>query len=260
MIRSVFLSTIIVQMKQSLSRPMFRFCLFANPIFNTLLLYGMYQNRLHSMDFSQFVLIGAGIMGVWSCICFSSIGDINREKYGGTLAPIFCAPAGFGNILFGKLIGNTILSMLSFAIAFLTAIIIQSKKSVLNISIYIPISLIMLILTFILVSAMLALMLVLTRKTELYMNFLELPVIFLCGIVFPVRVLPKFLRFFSFLLPPTHAVDLFRIAMVKNIDLKEYWSTFLILSIFILFMCLAIALLFKFVDRQVRILGTLEVV
>ena len=41
---SVLLSTMVLQMRQSFSRNMFRFCLIANPILNTILLYEMFRN------------------------------------------------------------------------------------------------------------------------------------------------------------------------------------------------------------------------
>ena len=41
---AVLISSIRVQMKQSFVRPMFRFCLLANPVLNTILLYEMYRN------------------------------------------------------------------------------------------------------------------------------------------------------------------------------------------------------------------------
>lgn len=83
MIFRVIFSTMIVQMKQSFARPMFRFCLLANPMLNTILLYEMYKNSGEE-NFMAYVVLGAGLMGLWGCICFSSAGDINRERYSGT--------------------------------------------------------------------------------------------------------------------------------------------------------------------------------
>ena len=71
MILRILFSTMIVQMKQSFARPMFRFCLIANPILNTILLYEMYKNSGEN-NFMAYVVLGAGLMGLWSCICFSS--------------------------------------------------------------------------------------------------------------------------------------------------------------------------------------------
>ena len=116
---SVLLSTMILQMKQSFARPMFRFCLIANPILNTVLLYEMFRNSGEE-NFVSYVILGAGLMGIWSCICFSSAGDINRERYSGTLSLVFAAPVGFPKIVLGKILGNTILSLASLGISLIT--------------------------------------------------------------------------------------------------------------------------------------------
>lgn len=113
---SVLLSTMLLQMKQSFARNMFRFCLIANPILNTVLLYEMFRNSGQA-NFASYVVLGAGLMAVWGCICFSSAGDINRERFSGTLALVFAAPAGFPYIILGKILGNTVLSLLSLLIS-----------------------------------------------------------------------------------------------------------------------------------------------
>ena len=43
MTSSVLLSSMGLQCKQSFVRPMFRFCILANPVLNTVLLYEMYR-------------------------------------------------------------------------------------------------------------------------------------------------------------------------------------------------------------------------
>lgn len=120
---AVLISSIRVQMKQSFVRPMFRFCLLANPVLNTILLYEMYRNSGED-NFMAYVVLGAGLMGLWSCICFSSAGDINRERHSGTLALIFAAPASFPAIILGKILGNTILSLVTLVISLITAVVL----------------------------------------------------------------------------------------------------------------------------------------
>ena len=126
MTRSVLLSTMVLQMKQSYARNMFRFCLIANPILNTVLLYEMFRSSGQE-NFVSYVVLGAGLMSVWGCICFSSAGDIDRERYIGTLRVIFAAPAGFPAIILGKILGNTVLSLGSLAISLTAAGVIYGQ-------------------------------------------------------------------------------------------------------------------------------------
>ncbi len=251
MFMQIIKDTMLLQMKQSFARPMFRFCLICNPIVNTIFLYEMFLQK--GMDaFMNYVVLGAGLMGIWSCICFSSIGDINRERYSGTLALIYVAPGGFNKIIFGKVLGNTILSLLTFVISYVMAGILSGHWMRIENPGYFLFALLMLILTFIMISICFAYVLMLSRKTELYMNLLEIPLIFLCGFTYPVEILPQWIQNISNCLAPTWAVR-----MLRSTDMC--WEDFGVLCVELFVMFLFTMILHKWVDRRVRIKATLEV-
>ncbi|MGN0334985.1 MAG: ABC transporter permease [Lachnospiraceae bacterium] len=258
MTRSVLLSTMRLQMKQSLIRPMFRFCLIANPILNTILLYEMYRNS-GEQNFFAYVALGAGLMAVWGCICFSSAGDINRERYSGTLALIFAAPAGFPAIIFGKIIGNTLLSLTSVVISVTTAVLLFRVPAHLGSPGYFIVALMAAILAFVVISSVIACLLTLSRKTELYMNCIEIPVILLCGFVYPVDALPAWLQPVSFVLSPSWAVELLRMSVWGVKTPLLFWKKLAVLLVLTVIYALLSAGLFRCIDRQVRIRAALEV-
>lgn len=266
MLMQIIKDTMFLQMKQSFVRPMFRFCLIVNPIVNTIFLYELYLQK-GANAFLNYVVLGAGLMGIWSCICFSSVGDINRERYSGTLALIYVAPGGFGKIIFGKVLGNTILSLLTFVISYVTACILsvctwgwESGEIETFLSVITPIenigyflfASVMLIFTFIIISICFAYILMLSRKTELYMNLLEIPLIFICGFTFPVEVLPQWVQNISNCFAPTWAVRMLRSSRMN-------WESFVILCIELIGLFLFTWILHKWVDKRVRIKATLEV-
>ena len=247
-----------VQMKQSFARPMFRFCLLANPILNTILLYEMYRGSGED-NFMAYVVLGSGLMGLWSCICFSSAGDINRERYSGTLALIFAAPARFPAIILGKIIGNTLMSLLTLGISLVTAVVLFRIPLMLASPLYFLLALLAAILSFVVISSVVACLLTLSRKTELYMNCIEIPIILLCGFVFPVSVLPDAVQVISRVLSPTYAVELLRMAVWGVDDLAVFWQKLGILMGLTVLYTLLSALLYRRIDRRVRIAATLEV-
>ena len=77
MTRSVLLSTMVLQMKQSFVRPMYQFCLIVSPILNTVLLYEMFRNS-GNVDFASYVILGSGLMSLWSCIISTGNGLVER--------------------------------------------------------------------------------------------------------------------------------------------------------------------------------------
>ena len=258
MTSSVLLSSMGLQCKQSFVRPMFRFCLLANPILNTVLLYEMYRGAGEE-NFFAYVALGAGLMAVWSAICFSSAGDINRERYSGTLALLFAAPAGFPAIVLGKILGNTLLSLASIGISVATAAILFGVPVAVASPGYFLLALICALGAFAAFSLVIACLLTLSRRTELYMNCIEIPLILLCGFVYPVSALPHWLRPESYALSPTWAVELLRMGVWGVADPAAFGRKLaVLLALTVLSALLALAL-FRVIDRQVRILATLEV-
>lgn len=254
----VIWDTLRLQMKNSFIRPMYRFCLIANPIVNTILLYEMFRNSSED-NFATYVILGSGLMGLWSCICFSSAGDINRERYSGTLSLIFVTPAKFNTIILGKVLGNTLLSLLTLVISFLTAKVVYHVNIYFKSPGYLLLSLIATILCFVTISICIAYLLTLSRKTTLYMNCIEIPIILVCGFVFPVEILPHWVLPISYIFSPTWAVKLIRMSIAGVTEPTEYFKILgILIGITGVYLVLMKAL-YHTIGRQVRIKATLEV-
>ncbi len=256
--RSVLLSTMLLQMKQSYARNMFRFCLIANPILNTVLLYEMFKNSGQE-NFTSYVILGSGLMAIWGCICFSSAGDINRERSMGTLRIIFVAPVRFSTVLLGKILGNTILSLVSLLISLATAVVLYRTPVTLNSPGYFLLALFALIGSFVVISTVIACLLTLSRRTTLYMNCIEMPFILLCGFSFPIEVLPKWIQPVSRLLSPTWAVELLRLSVDGVTQPRIFFEKLAVLfALSVLYVLLAMWL-YRVMECRVRVLASLEV-
>ena len=251
--------TMRIQMKNSFARPMFQFCLIVAPITNTILLYYMFKNS--QMDnFMTYVVVGAGLSSLWACICFSSIGDINRERWYGTLSLIFTAPAGFNLIILGKIIGNTILSLISFGITVLTAILLFDAKLVITNIVLLIVALLIGLCAFIVFSQIFAYLLTLSRKTTLYMNCLDIPISLICGFVIPIELLPGWILPLAYILPPTWVVKLIRGSFDAGLTSNEFIKYFVILVGQIIIYAILCHLLYKVIERRVKINASLEMV
>jgi len=74
-----------------------------------------------------------------------------------------------------------------------------------------------------------------------FFPFVVLPAFLLSGVFWPIQAIPYWLRPFSYLVPPTYAVDACRAVMLKGWGLDKIWPDLLALIIFaVLFMGLAV--------------------
>lgn len=245
------------QFLTSIGRNTFKFCVLVQPIIYGFILGMMYQNK-SSHDFMVYVLFGSGIVSFWSSICFSSASDIQRERWMGTLETIFVAPSGFKNILLGKVIGNTFWGLISMVISSLFVIIVFKKPLLIASPALLIVGFIMMTLSFIAIALSMAGLFTLSRNSRVLMNCLEHPVYLLCGIVFPLEIIPMYIRPISYLLSPTWAVKVLRAAVVGGQNSQALYYllglTFLTIIYFIISY-----ILFEKIDYKARVEASLGV-
>lgn len=254
---TVIFDSMCVQMKQTFARNMYRFCMFIQPFTFTIILAEMYKNSSQN-NFTAYVILGSGLMSLWGCICFSSAGDINRERYNQTLSLIFVSPSDFRYILLGKIIGNTILSVTSFVLTILYAsIVYRMPVSIRNLPLFV-LSFLLTVVCFIVISLFVAYLLTLSRRTQLFMNCIDIPLTLICGFAFPVELLPQWMQHIAFALPLTWAVKLMRQSVLGNyIDFKKnLFALFITTMLFVLLSASS----YKIIKQQIKINGSLEMV
>ena len=253
--KSVIFTSMILQMKQTFARNMFKYCMFIAPILSTIILGEMYRHAPQE-DFIAFVVLGSGLWNLWGAIAFSSAGDINRERYSNTLSVIFSAPADFRLIWLGKIFGNTILSICSFFISVIFALVLyRIPVQVYNWGL-LALAFLLTVLSFIVISVFVAYLLTLSRRTTLFMNCLEFPFILICGFAFPVEMLPTPITYISYIFPPTWAVKLLRSSIAAGAP--DYLIILLWLLVTTVGFVLVSSVLYRIIFKQVKVLGTLD--
>jgi len=257
---NIIKKSFLLQLKQSLSRATFRFVLVLQPIFNCLLLYFILRGNSPER-IGEYLFINVSVMNLWSAIVFSSASDLDREKRMGTLGSSFAAPADFRLIYFGKVLCNTVLTIVSFIITFVfIRFVLQLPITFLSPSVSIFLVLIMII-SFAVMSMALGYVFLLYRNSLSWMNFLEYPIYVLSGIALPVSSLPMFLRPISDILPTRWIVTLLKDSFNHHYNLQQVIFNKSCLALVILTIIFAIILygLNKVVDLKVMDKGNLEV-
>lgn len=250
-------STILLQAKKSFARPTFQFSIILQPIIYSTLLYMMYMEQRES-ELGGYLLGGVTIMVLWNSMTMSSAGDIERERFEGNLENLFIAPVRFFVIMLGKVIGNTLLGMVSLVM------IVAFSKIVLGIHFSLKhpwlffASLFVLILTFCTIGLILMVSFSISRNARNYLNALSFPVYILCGLVFPIDILPGWTRPFSYVLSPTWGVKCLQQTLLGITNYRSYYNhmfNMLLLLVIYTFVSITLYNIFQTLARKRGTLG-----
>lgn len=251
-------STFRLHLTQSFSRATFRFCIIVQPLIYTFILYMMYKDSSQA-NYVNYVVLGSGLTSLWSSICFSSAGDIERERYAGTLEVLFCCPSRFTTIIIGKVLANTFLGLSGMMLSLIfTRVFFNGSLYIKNGWLFMVCFLLMII-SFICIAMVISPIFTLSKNARALMNCLEYPVFILCGFVFPVSLLPNFIKPISYLLSPTWAIKLLRESSTGITNYSLFYREIGILCLICCVYLVISKLLFIKIDKNTRINATLGV-
>lgn len=252
------LMTIKVHLINSLSRKMMQFVVFIEPFFSTFLLFLIYGQSDNSQA-AFYIIFGSSIYSLWGNVCFSSAGDIERERFMGNLEIITASPMGLQIITLGKIIANNLLGFASFAIVFLFATFgLKVNLTIACLPLFF-LSLLLVSFSFIGISLFTASLLTLSRSARLLMNFIDMPICFLSGMFFPVEILPKYIQYISYILPTTWGIKVVKNAVTGIVDVGNIFTSIAVLLVLSALYLIAAFALFVVIDRKARIKGSLGV-
>lgn len=252
------ISTVVKQMKITFSRATFQFTVLIQPIIFVTITYMVYKDSGIS-NFANYIILGSGLSSMWSSICFSSAGDIERERRMGTLQYITVVPVNFYNILWGQVIGNMILGLLGMGISYLFSVLVFNIQFTIVNPMWFIISFIITLMSFAGIALVVAGFFTLSRNARGLMNCMEMPVFLLCGMMFPIDLLPQWTRPISYILSPTWAVKSISMSVSGTANSGEFLTAILILSGLTVFYIAGSCFLCRAIEKRTRIKASLGV-
>ncbi len=256
---NVFISTVGVHLKNTLARPMFQVVLVVQPFVVATTTYMVYRDA--GVDnLAAFVVLGGGLSGIWSALTFSSAGDINRERYYGTLNPMLASPTSLPLIFSAKITANAWLSLLALAIS------LVYSRILLGVTFGVPHGLAFFgsLAAFLFSASTFALCLsttfLLSRSTAIMQNFLEYPLLLLGGMAFPVSILPQWVQALSAILPMRWGSEALRLALDSAALGPPFWEALGWTMLTGVVYCALALFLFGRIEYCVRREATLELV
>jgi ABC-2 type transport system permease protein len=187
-----------------------------------------------------------GLTLLFSCTSMAAI-VITFEKRIGALERLLLAPLNFRTILLGKTLGSALFGLM--VAVFITLILIPLVGlSVTNFWAFVLI-LIFSDLAFSLLGILISVGVKEVFEAMTMSNFFRFPMIFLCGVFFPVSSMPYPLPILSYLLPLTYTVDGLKHSLLGD---KGMISVSLDLLILLAFVILLYSLSFFIFKKRIR--------
>jgi ABC-2 type transport system permease protein len=188
-----------------------------------------------------------GLTLLFSCTSMAAI-VITFEKRIGALERLLLAPLEIRTILFGKALGSSVFGLIItfFITIFLIPIIGLSIHHLFSFSLTIILSGV----TFSLLGILISVGVKEVFEAMTMSNFFRFPMIFLCGVFFPVPSMPYPLPILSYLLPLTYTVDGLKHCLLEDKGTIPLYLDLLILLGFVLLLFSLSLFIFKKRIRQ----------
>lgn len=251
---SVVIAGSLAQLKSVIQNNFYIFSAIIFPFLNMALLVGFFRYGGRS-DAILYAFVGSGIMGIWLATTFVTGQIVMFERSSGTLELLLAMPAALQLWILGRALVTTLLALVSLAVTLAGAwivfgIVFTIRQPGLFLAMLVAITV-----AFTLLGTIIGALFVLTRRAGPVANAILYPAYILSGVVFPLTMLPAWLRPLALVIPLHWASEGIRAAMLGDIRRAE--QSLLALAVLAGFFAIGSVWCFRFIERRVRHLATL---
>jgi ABC-2 type transport system permease protein len=184
-------------------------------------------------------------------------GYFNRERLQGTLETIFLTPCNRPALLLGGSLAGLVnygWFVLGVSVVF---VILRIKPNIQSIP-AVAISIVLAVLSTIVIGMLFQSFFVASRRGHVLANFLQEPVIFVSGIVFPLQYAPRFLQMVSSAVPLAFSVLALRASVFAGATVQDLSNVFLGLAGLCVIYALVMLYCVRLIDVRLRKEGILQ--
>ncbi|MBU7042216.1 MAG: ABC transporter permease [Theionarchaea archaeon] len=213
----VIWSSLILQLKRQRANKFFWFMVTVQPMIFATVGFILFQGS-EEENFLLYVVLGVGMMSIWSMSLFASGISILIERFLGTLEVLFGSPAPFEFVMLGKGLANACFGLIGLGVAILYSWAVLHIPLQLASPGFFFCALLLTIFSLTCLGVILATFFTLARAVQAFVNLLEYPIIILSGLMFPLSLLPQWTYPFSMILSPTWGIQALRKAALGNTE------------------------------------------
>jgi len=204
-----------------------------------------------------YVVVGAGLSGLFAVTLFTGSNAASRERYQGNLELLEASPAPLMVIMGGKMGANMVLALTSMVVTYVVGAGLFQYPITPDQPISFTVSLLMALFSLWAMGMVFAPLSILWPPVEQFLGGLEYPVFILCGFLFPVALLPGWFLPFSYALPPYWAARALQGSSLGTLQFGDIVLAWLILLATSGVLLVMAAILFRIFLRLARRKGTL---
>lgn len=252
------------QMLLSFARPMMQFLVLFNPLLAIASYYFLFKQGNVSGG-GEYVLVGSSLILLWGTILWSSATDIDRERWMGTFELLLIAPVPFPVTIFGKIVGNMVLGVITLVINVLCGWLLFGLTVDVAEPAQLAVTLLVCLASFSGFSLMLALLFTLARGANNIANGLAYPIYLFSGLLFPLTLLPGWARAIGLVMPLGWAREAVRWALLGEAGAADLWTPSFaaalggLAGVGLAYFVLSLVLFRIIFERKIRQLGQLGV-
>ncbi|AOT70571.1 ABC transporter permease [Geosporobacter ferrireducens] len=246
-----------VQLIMRKTSHMWIFVVFIQPLLYLFMIWMILKGsdrKIYTVD----TIIGAGMMGTWSSILFSSGADIERERQWGTLEMLVGSPTSLSTIIMGKALTNSFSGIFSMILAYLT-ILSFNQQVIIKHPLLFCLTLIITLISVSAIGMIVCTLFTLSRAARGLINIMETPIFLLSGIMFPITILPFWSRPASYILSLTWGIEALKKTSGGINNWADYKMDLAILIVLTIFYIILSLWLFKIVENKAKKSATLGV-
>ena len=208
----VFRATVRMTVQDYFSQPLWSFWLTITPFAFALVAIFLYQDASPE-TFALYVVLGSGAMGMWASALGGCSFSMAQERRWGTISYTFTTPASQLWIAAGKsLVHATVRLVTLVEIMIVSALFLGIRLTIASPWAFL-LSILLTISTFAVIGLLLNGFFMLTRLAGSWQNALSRFLYVFCGAMYPISVLPGWLRPISYILAPTWSLEAVRLSV-----------------------------------------------
>jgi ABC-2 type transport system permease protein len=217
----------------------------------------MYFKILQMQNFALYAIYGAGVAGMWATTLWGSGNAIDFERSTGTLEYTLVSPMKLWKIVLGRALTFAFLGLIMMAEVMLLAMVLFSIPFHVGNPLAFVLSLVATAISFTVLGMVFATTFVVSRASRSLRNLLEPAAFALCGVMYPVSVLPIWVQLISYSLSPTWGMEAIRTSAQQQVLPTAFSQNLLLLMVITVIYLVISWFFFRVVEKKARVKGEL---